>query len=272
MNSHLIPSGSQAPHPDGPPAISVRGLHVTLGSSHILRGVDLDVWDGEFVAIQGPNGSGKSTLVKAITGILPISAGEISLFGKPVGDRSSYANMGYVPQRVGLTSGINSTALEVVSTGLLYGSRLRMPRDYKEQSHHALEQVGLAHRANSSLSVLSGGQQQRVLIARALIRNPQLLVLDEPVSGVDQRSQETFAHTLAHLGAQGKTIVIVLHGLGEFRSLVTRCVTLDQGAICHDAPLSDHSTDEHLSHEHVHPHEGYVEQSSALLSETGFEK
>ena len=252
-------------------ALSARGLHVTPGASHILRGIDLDIHDGEVVALQGANGSGKSTLVRALTGIIPASEGEVSLYGSPVDPKAPWGRMGYVPQRVGVNSGINSTALEVVSTGLLYGKKLRLPRNHKALAKQALEQVSLAHRANSPMSVLSGGQQQRVLIARALVREPDLLVLDEPVSGVDQKSQAAFAKTLQALTEQGKTIVMVLHGLGEFRPLITRCITLEHGEICHDAPVSAQQHPDHGGHEHVHPHTGYVPEHSPLISETGFE-
>lgn len=275
MTSSPFTSTSSSPAHSGQAereiALSARGLHVTLGASHILRGIDLDIWDGEVVAVQGANGSGKSTLVRTLTGIIPASHGEVGLYGSPVDAKAPWDRIGYVPQRVGVNSGINSTAIEVVSTGLLYGKKLRLPRNHKALSTLALEQVGLAHRANSPMSVLSGGQQQRVLIARALVREPDLLVLDEPVSGVDQKSQRAFAKTLELLTNQGKTIVMVLHGLGEFRSLITRCITLEHGAICHDAPVSEELHPDHGGHEHVHPHTGYVPEHSPLISETGFE-
>lgn len=273
MTSSPLTSTATANNPAGQSgiALSARGLHVTLGASHILRGIDIDIHDGEVVALQGANGSGKSTLVRTLTGIIPASSGEVALYGQPVDPKAPWGRIGYVPQRVGVNSGINSTALEVVSTGLLFGKKLRLPRNHKALSKLALEQVGLAHRANSPMSVLSGGQQQRVLIARALVREPDLLVLDEPVSGVDQKSQKAFARTLQDLAARGLTIVIVLHGLGEFRPLITRCVTLEDGVICHDAPVTATQHPDHGGHDHVHPHTGFVPEHSPLISETGFE-
>lgn len=247
-------------------------LHVTLGASHILRGINLSINTGEVVAILGANGSGKSTLIRALTGIVPATSGQVEAFGVPMGKFVPWKKIGYVPQRVAATTGIGSTAGEVVTSGLLYGGRLRLPRDHKARAHAALEQVGLDARFDTPLANLSGGQQQRVLIARALVREPELLVLDEPVAGVDRPSQVAFAQTLAGLVETGKTIVVVLHELGEFRPLITRSVVVRHGQVVHDgsapAPTHDHSGDDH---DHVHPHEGFTPEGSALIQETGFE-
>src|SRR5690606_10448683 len=163
--------------------------------ARILQGVDLDVRGGEMVALLGANGSGKSTLVKALLSVVPVSRGSVAIFGTDVADRRRvpWRRVGYVPQRVGAASGTPATALEVVASGLLDNRRLRPPRGWRDLALSALDEVGLAERANETVSVFSGGQQQRVLIARALVRRPELLVLDEPLTGIDRDSQESLA-------------------------------------------------------------------------------
>ncbi|MFD2839176.1 metal ABC transporter ATP-binding protein [Populibacterium corticicola] len=247
-------------------------LHVQIGASHILRGIDFEVGEGEVVALLGANGSGKSTLVRTLTGIVPATRGSVTLFDEPLSASVPWQRLGYVPQRVAAATGMGSTAGEIVSSGLLYGGRLRLPRGHRQLARQALGQVGLEQRFDTTMAHLSGGQQQRVLIARALVRKPDLLVLDEPVAGVDRPSQVAFAQTLERLVADGKTIVVVLHELGEFEPLITRTVVLRHGKIVHDGAAlraADHHA--HDDHEHVHPHEGFTPEGSPLIAETGFE-
>lgn len=252
--------------------VKATGLHVQIGASHILRGIDLTVNEGEVVALLGANGSGKSTLVRTLTGIIPATQGSVELLGTPLGKDVPWQRIGYVPQRLAAATGLGSTAGEVVTSGLLYGGQLRLPRHHKAIALEALAQVGLERRFKTPLSNLSGGQQQRVLIARALVRKPDLLVLDEPVAGVDRPSQVAFANTLESLVKQGKTIVVVLHELGEFKPLITRTVVLRHGKIVHDgdAPQAADNHD-HADHDHVHPHEGFTPEGSPLIAEIGFD-
>ncbi len=239
--------------------VHVRDLHVTLGNARILQGVDLDVRDGEMVALLGANGSGKSTLVKALLTIAPVSAGRVELFGTDVAAdhrHVEWRRVGYVPQRVGAASGTPATALEVVCSGLLDNRRLRPPRGWRELALSALDEVGLADRARETVSVFSGGQQQRVLIARALVRRPDLLVLDEPLAGIDRDSQEALAATLTGLRERGTSVLVVLHELGSLAGLLERAVVLRHGRVVHDGPppraAADHSGPDH---EHLHPHD-----------------
>ncbi|MTG90181.1 ATP-binding cassette domain-containing protein [Cellulosimicrobium sp. BIT-GX5] len=241
---------------DAPELVAARDVHVTLGGSEILRGIDLSVRAGEVVSLLGANGSGKSTLVRALVGIVPLSRGSVDLFGTPLGPRLPWQRLGYVPQRVSAPSGMPSTAAEVVASGLLGGGRLRLPRGWRARTTEALDLVGLADRADDSIAELSGGQQQRVLIARALVRRPDLLVLDEPVAGVDKPSQEAFAATMTRLVDDGLTVLVVLHELGALAPLVERAVVLRHGRVVHDgAPPRASSTHAGATHQHLHPHE-----------------
>ncbi|WP_244666948.1 metal ABC transporter ATP-binding protein [Myceligenerans indicum] len=239
------------------PVIEVEDLHVHAGASHILRGIGLTVRPGEAVALLGANGSGKSTLVKTLIGVITPSGGTVRLLGASLADdHVPWERVGYVPQRVGAGTGVPSTAAEVVASGLLSGRRWWLPRGWRTRVREALEEVGLADRAESAMHVLSGGQQQRVLIARALVRDPDLLVLDEPVAGVDRPSQEAFAASVRRLVERGVTVLVVLHELGELAGIVTRAVVLRHGRVVHDGapphPRADHDA---AGHRHVHPHD-----------------
>ncbi|MFB9181336.1 metal ABC transporter ATP-binding protein [Dactylosporangium sucinum] len=218
----------------------------------VLDGVSLKVAPAEVVAILGANGSGKSTLVKAALGLVPLSAGEVRLFGTPLRRFREWRRLGYVPQRVGAGSGVPATVAEVVAEGRLARRgflRVASAADRRAVAE-ALEAVGLAERAREPVAVLSGGQQQRVLIARALAGGPELLVLDEPTAGVDAASQEAFAGCLDRFVRDGGTVVFVAHELGPLRPLITRAVVVHHGEIVHDGDPPETDND------HVHPHAG----------------
>jgi zinc transport system ATP-binding protein len=239
------------------PAIRATGVRVSLGGAVILGHIDLTVTDGEVVALLGANGSGKSTLVRALVGAVALDAGSVELFGQPLGRHVAWQRVGYVPQRVSAASGVPATAAEVVISGTLHARRLLPPRDALRRATAALDQVGLAGVVDRPVRELSGGQQQRVLIARALVREPDLLVLDEPVAGVDLPSQRVFADALARLSEQGTTVLVVLHELGALAPLIQRSVVLRHGAVVHDGapplPSPEHASADHV---HLHPHDG----------------
>ena len=216
-----------------------------MGSTHILHQVSLTVERGESVALLGANGCGKSTLIKACLGLYPLADGDVQLFGASLSKRRQvpWMQVGYVPQRVSATAGVPATALEVVRSGLLGPGRpfASWGGGAKAQAMEALAQVGLAKRANDHVQVFSGGQAQRVMIARALVRRPQLLFLDEPLAGVDRASRQGLADCLAQLREQGITLVTVLHEMGELAGLVDRTVTLADGRVVASRPLAAHA-------------------------------
>ncbi|USR80046.1 metal ABC transporter ATP-binding protein [Arcanobacterium pinnipediorum] len=215
------------------PAVSVQGLHVKLGGVPILHGIDLTIDAGATVAILGANGSGKSTLVKAIVGAIPASAGHIRLFGQPLGAKTAWHRIGYAPQRVAQAGTIPASAIETVISGFVHGWHFRLPPHAKARALQALQTVGLEHRANESVQTFSGGQQQRVLLARALVRDPDLLILDEPFAGIDSQSRENITQTLTHLKALGTTIVMVLHDIYNLDSIIDQVHEVSEGRLIH---------------------------------------
>ncbi|HET6861225.1 MAG TPA: ABC transporter ATP-binding protein [Streptomyces sp.] len=250
------------------PVISLSAATATLGSRPVLRGMDLTVHRGEVVALLGANGSGKSTAVRAVIGQVPLTSGGVDLFGTPLRRFREWARIGYVPQRTTAASGVPATVYEVVSSGRLSRSKLRWPSKADRAAvHRAIELVGLADRAKDSVNALSGGQHQRVLIARALASEPDLLIMDEPMAGVDLASQEILAHTLRGQVAAGTTVLLVLHELGPLEPLIDRAVVLRDGCVTHDGPppkaLGQHALP---GHDHVHPHAASEPVRTGLLT------
>ncbi|MGJ5751293.1 metal ABC transporter ATP-binding protein [Streptomyces puniciscabiei] len=238
------------------PVISLRGVTAELGARPVLRGIDLTVGRGEVVALLGANGSGKSTAIRTIIGQVPVSGGAIELFGTPRRAFRDWARVGYVPQRTTAAGGVPATVTEIVSSGRLSRTRFGVFRKAdREAVHRALELVGMADRAKDSVNALSGGQHQRVLIARALVAEPELLIMDEPMAGVDLASQEVLAGTLKQQVDSGTTVLLVLHELGPLEPLIDRAVVLRDGCVLHDGPPPQ-AVGQHAlpGHDHVHPH------------------
>ncbi|MBU6536397.1 metal ABC transporter ATP-binding protein [Streptomyces sp. NPDC057245] len=236
--------------------ISLRGVRAELGSRPVLRGIDLTVRRGEVVALLGANGSGKSTAVRTVIGQVPVTDGEIELFGTPRRRFRDWARLGYVPQRTTAAGGVPATVNEVVSSGRLSRARFGVLRKADHEAvRRALDLVGMADRAKDSVNALSGGQHQRVLIARALAAVPELLIMDEPMAGVDLASQDVLADTLREQVAAGTTVLLVLHELGPLEPLIDRAVVLRDGCVLHDGPppkaVGQHALP---GHDHVHPH------------------
>jgi zinc transport system ATP-binding protein len=242
--------------------ISMADGVVVLDGRPVLRHVSVHVDRGEVLALLGANGSGKSTLVRGLVRLVPLTAGRVELFGVPLGRFRDWARIGYVPQRTTAASGVPATVREVVTSGRL--PRVPWWRSLGGSDRAAVEDavttVGLQDRLDDTVAQLSGGQQQRVLIARALASEPELLILDEAMAGVDLPSQDAFAATLRALVERGSTILLVAHELGPLQPLVDRAVVLRAGEVVHDGappPPAGHHADP--DHDHVHPHAPHVE-------------
>lgn len=256
--------------PDAPAAVRLTGGSAALGGRLVLRDVDLAVAPGEVVALLGANGSGKSTLVRSLVGLVPLRSGRIEFFGTPYAAFKAWSRVGYVPQRTTAAAGVPASVREVVASGLLTRRKMfRVGRADRAAVGAALDAVGLRDRAGDGISTLSGGQQQRVLIARALARRPDLLIMDEPMAGVDLASQEVLAETLRRQQEEGRSVLLVLHELGPLEPLIDRAVVLRDGCVCHDGPPPP-ATGQHAlpGHDHVHPHADHDHHSArpGLLS------
>jgi zinc transport system ATP-binding protein len=242
------------------------GGTVAFGASVALREVDFRLDPGEFVVLLGANGSGKTTLVKALLGLVPLSKGKLEVFGTPIKSFGEWGRIGYVPQRATAASGVPATAFEVVLAGRLARSRRWGPHSKSDarKAMDALELVDMADRYKQPVEIMSGGQQQRVLIARALAGEPDVLVLDEPVSGIDLEHQESFAASLGELNRRGPSVLLVAHALGVIEPLVSRAVVLTLGRVTYDGkPLHEL----HDSHVHHHPHS--VEEAPRFPNPSG---
>jgi zinc transport system ATP-binding protein len=242
--------------------IALENGAVAIGGRPILRGIDLTVGAGEFVALMGANGSGKSTLVRALTGLLPLTTGSLELFGTRLDHFHDWHRIGFVPQRAGAAGGVPASVWEVVASGRLTRRRLLRPLSRADRAviDEAIAVVGLTDKARDGVSQLSGGQQQRALIARALAGEPELFFLDEPNAGVDLPNQIALAASLARLKERGATIVLVAHELGPLAGLVDRSVVMRDGRVAYDgAPLADHAVhqpefgESHTHHHHPDP-------------------
>ena len=244
-----------APAPaDGLP-VRMRNGSVAIEGRPVVRGVDLAIDAGEFVALMGANGSGKSTLVRALTGLRPLSGGSLELFGSPIDHFDQWHRVGYVPQRPSASAGVPASVWEVVASGRLTHRKPFMPLRAKDREviRDAIEVVGLSAKTHAAVGTLSGGQQQRTLIARALAGQPELLFLDEPTAGVDLPNQQELARTLEVLKGREATIVLVAHELGPLAPLVDRAVVLRDGRVVHDGgPLAWDEVHRHDLGDHAH--------------------
>lgn len=221
--------------------VEAEGVSFHYGRVPVIEGVGLTVRAGEFVALVGPNGSGKSTLLKVLLGSLQPSSGMVRLFGERPSRVTERARIGYVPQRPVLDSEVPATVEEIVAAGRLARRGWWRPlrRGDREVVHHALESVGLEGLARLPLNELSGGQQQRAFIARAFASEPDLLLLDEPIAGIDAESQRRFRDSITHLiDEHGAGVLLVSHELSAVAAELDRVVVLKR-RVLFDGPPSD---------------------------------
>lgn len=234
--------------------IAATGLTVRLGGDEVLKGVTLQVQPGEIVTILGPNGSGKSTLLRALLGILPLAAGRVV--------RAPGLRLGYVPQRLSIDPSLPMTVRRFLSLPQ------RVPDD---RALAALRRTGVPDVASRQMAALSGGQFQRVLLARALLNDPQLLILDEPTQGLDQPGEAAFYRLIEEVRAEtGVAVLMVSHDLHVVMAASDRVICLNHHICCEGTPRVVSSAPEYRAlfglgtrgalalyrHEHDHSHEG----------------
>ena len=209
------------------PLVSLRASTLGYDGVAVLQAVDLDIRAGDLIAMAGPNGSGKTTIFRTILGFLPVISGLLVR-------NCTLSEFGYVPQSSALDSTFPITAREVVAMGGFGRLKpyLGLPGREKQRLHDVLDQVGLGHLAGRSFFSLSGGQRQRMLIARALMVGPKVLILDEPLSGVDPESQKAISDLLLMLNRdEGKAIFFSSHDLRMVRSVTDKILRVDGGKV-----------------------------------------
>jgi zinc transport system ATP-binding protein len=211
----------------------IRFEGVELGYDHrprVLHDLEFAIDEGDFLGIVGPNGSGKSTMLKAILGLLPQRRGRITFAG---GERARDRHMGYVPQRQALDPLFPLRAIDVVVMGLYreLGPVRRPGRAEWARAERAMAQAGVADLAPRLYRDLSGGQQQRTLVARALVSEPQILVLDEPTNDLDLVGEKGIMDLVARLHTEGKTILFVSHLLNVVANYVKKLAIIHHGTL-----------------------------------------
>jgi zinc transport system ATP-binding protein len=222
---------------DGSAVIEADDVRYGYRTHEVLDGVSFRVRPGEFAALAGPNGSGKTTLLRVLLGLAAPSQGRVRLLGQPPAELDARWRVGYVPQRVVLPETLPATVTEVVTAGRLArrGWWRRPDRADRAAVDHAIESVALGDLRRRRVHHLSGGQQQRVLIAKALVSEPEVLILDEPVAGVDAAAQELFRAALVHLVEEhGTAVLLVSHELGAVADDLDRVLLLRHGRMTFD--------------------------------------
>ncbi len=226
-------------------ALDVADLTVAYRDQPVLWDVDLEVPEGVLMAVVGPNGAGKTTLIKAVLGLVPIAAGRVLVHGAPYQRKRQL--VAYVPQRGSVDWDFPTDVLDVVMMGR-YGALgwIRRPgKNERERAMAALEQVGMADFARRQIAQLSGGQQQRVFLARALVQDAKLYLMDEPFQGVDATTERTIVTLLQTLRSEGKTVLVVHHDLQTVPEYFDWVLLLNVRRIA-AGPVPEVFTDENL--------------------------
>lgn len=210
----------------GKPLLEFKDVHLGYRGEIVLSSINLLIEEGDFVGIVGPNGAGKTTLLRAIAGVLKPLKGEIITY-KPL------LSLGYVPQRILLDETYPLTAMEIVCMGLYKKiGVLRSVGRYKERAKEVLKIVGLEGMENKLYRELSGGQKQKVLLARALVSEPEILLLDEPITDLDVATQRSMMEFLTRLNKEkGMTILLVSHLLDVVAERAEKIVMLGDGRV-----------------------------------------
>ncbi len=219
---------------------SVRYDHVWVryGNLVALEDITFSVPTGDFLVIMGPNGAGKSTLLKVTLALVPLWKGYVEVLGvNPYKDKRVLRRVGYVPQRERINEGIPLKAIDVVLMGAIRGLKPLVKKEkYIEKAIELLRSMGLENVAYRLYSELSGGQKQRVLIARALMADPEIILLDEPFSALDANSSRLVARILKNLNDKGKTIMLVTHDFTPVARYAKRVALLNKRLIAIGKP------------------------------------
>ncbi|MEW5839787.1 MAG: ABC transporter ATP-binding protein [Thermoproteota archaeon] len=240
--------------------MSVQDVSYDYGQGLVLDRVTFEAEEGDLLGIIGPNGAGKTTLFNCLLGIITDYKGSITVFGRDVRrDREALKMIGYVPQKKTIEQNFPATVEEIVELGAV--ARKKPPR---EKVMQALETVGMAELRGRRIGEISGGQQQRVLIAKALVNDPRLLILDEPATGIDQETQNRFYALVQKLNREQKiTIIWSSHDLDAMQKMANKVACINRSMFFH-GQAGDFFGDEEMvkkyseasmqRHMHLHSH------------------
>jgi zinc transport system ATP-binding protein len=221
-------------------ALEARGIRFGYGPIPIIDGADLTVDRGQFVVLTGPNGSGKSTLLKLVVGLLSPDRGEVRILGRPSSDPGARRLVGYAPQGSPARMVLPISVSEVVEAGLASPSPFSRRRPGQaSEVESALASVGMTELARECVFELSGGQQQRAVIARALVGDRPLLMMDEPTTGIDRAFRPRLVDELRRRADGGTTVVVVSHDPDDFHDQVDRILFMEDGRV-RDVPHGEY--------------------------------
>lgn len=249
MTDESTPAGAATseanPTDHGPSPLSVYDLTVAYDRKPVVWDVEFDIPNGSLVGIVGPNGAGKSTLLKAIMDLIPRASGRVQIFGDTY--RKNRNRVGYVPQRESVDWDFPVNALDVVTMGLYreVGWLLPVRKRHRDKAMEALDRVGIADLAFRQISQLSGGQQQRTFLARALVQDADLYLMDEPFAAVDAATERAIVDLLNDMKARGKTAVVIHHDLQTVAEYFDYVVLLNMRVVAH-GPVEPTFTSENL--------------------------
>jgi len=249
------------------PIFDVKNLNFSVRGQKILSHISLEIFNGEYVAIIGPNGGGKTTLIRLLLGLDTPTDGKIKLYGKKIKNFKEWHKIGYVPQRASLVdANFPATVEDIVNMGRVSKRSFfkAMSKEDKTAVQDAMIKMDVLDLKDKMVGTLSGGQRQRVMIARALASSPEILILDEPNTGVDMVSQKNFYALLAKLNRdENITIVFITHDIGVIADDIGRLFTINQKATICNNPKETLSCEDiselygieaHLIHNHKHEH------------------
>lgn len=214
--------------------LSVKNLYFSYNKQEVLHNIDFTIQKGDFIALLGANGSGKTTLIKIILGLLPLQKGNISLFDTNLESFNSWQKIGYLEQKNTLPSLIPLTAFDVVRLGLIStkkGVKIFNKQD-NEKTKKIMQKFACYSYKDKLFNELSGGQQQRVLFARALVKEPEFLILDEPSTALDSSSRKDFISLISSLNKEKQlTILLITHDISQAGEFANKLLILDKKII-----------------------------------------
>ncbi|NPA10766.1 MAG: metal ABC transporter ATP-binding protein [Epsilonproteobacteria bacterium] len=222
-------------------ALEIKNLYFKYEKEWVLEDINISIKDKEFLAIIGPNGGGKTTLLKLILGFLKPQKGQIKIYGKDPKQNSQI--IGYVPQHTNFSLDIPIRVYDIILQGRLKSGKFFYSKEDKRQALKIMQKLNIQHLKNKKINDLSGGQRQKVLIARALVSEPKIVIMDEPTSAIDLKGQKEILDLIEELNI---TRVIVSHDIKILLRKVDKIAYVNKKAIIHSGPKLNIPNDKHF--------------------------